>query len=265
LLPLAWKWGLGLLRVAAAAAALASASGVLLWGIGYDPLLTPLAVWLMTVAAAGVVLVYRFYRDPEREPPGSDEAIASPADGQVVYVYESKDGELPVSSKSGRRYALDELTRTPLQTRDAIVIGISLNLLDVHVNRAPIGGRVVIQHHHKGRFKSLRRLESLFENERATMVIERDGARVAVVLIASRLVRRIISFISEGQQIRCGDRIGVIRFGSQVDLVVPLEIGLSVLVGPGDRVTAGESVVAVIEGTASADNAAGATGTSDPA
>jgi phosphatidylserine decarboxylase len=265
LLPLAWKWNLGLWRVAAATAALASVSGVLLWGINYELLPISLTVWLITVTAACVVLVYRFYRDPERESPDSEEVIASPADGQVVYVYESTDGQLPVSSKSGRRYALDELTRTPLQTREAIVIGIGLNLLDVHVNRAPIGGRVVIQHHHKGGFKSLRRLESLFENERATTVIERDGTRVAVVLIASRLVRRIVSFISEGEQVRCGDRIGVIRFGSQVDLVVPLGIGLRVLVRPGDRVTAGESVVAVIEGKPSPKDAAGATGSSRPA
>jgi phosphatidylserine decarboxylase len=254
LAPLAWKWKLGLVRAIAAVAALGSASGALVWGIGLDLLPAPLTAWLVTVTAALALVASRFYRDPQRTPPARDDAIVSPADGRVVYVYESKNGHLPVSAKNGRPYALDELLRTPLQHHEAIVIGISMNLLDVHVNRAPLAGRVAIQRHHKGAFKSLRRLESIFENERNTVVIERDGMGIAVVQIASRLVRRIVSFIGEGQRVRCGDRIGVIRFGSQVDLVIPLGIGLRVLARPGQRVTAGESILAVIEATPSGED-----------
>jgi phosphatidylserine decarboxylase len=158
----------------------------------------------------------------------------------------SKDGALPIATKGGRQYALEELTRTPLQSMNAIVVGISLSLMDVHVNRAPIGGRVTVQRHHRGSFASLRRPESAFENERATTVIERGGLEIAVVMIASRLVRRISSYVQEGQLVACGERIGAIRFGSQVDLVLPAEKGLVLHVQPGDRVAAGESVVAVL-------------------
>jgi phosphatidylserine decarboxylase len=225
----------------------ALAAGVLIGVVAFAAVPGPVTVWLVTVLGAIGLLVYRFYRDPERQAPDRDDAIVSPADGEVVYVRESRNGVLPVSTKSGRRYALHELTRTPLESRNAIVIGIGLSFLDVHVNRAPIAGRVTVQRHYKGSFSSLRRLESVFENERATTVIERNGVRVAVVLIASRLVRRIVSFIKEGDQVRCGDRIGVIKFGSQVDLVIPVEKALRVLVGPGDRVTAGESLLATMD------------------
>ena len=85
-----------------------------------------------------------------------------------------------------------------------------------------------------------------FQNERLTTVIERDGLQVAVVQITSRLVRQIVSFVEEGQQVTLGQRIGVIRFGSQVDVVVPARPDLEVRVRPGMRVRAGESAIAVI-------------------
>jgi phosphatidylserine decarboxylase len=250
LLPLAWKWQLGVRRVAFAVVALALGVGVLAAGTGLadaaDPLPGSLVVWLLTLIASFAVLAYRFYRDPERQAPESADVIVSPADGEVIYVRQSRDGALPVSTKGGRQYELEELTRTPLQSKDAIVVGISLSFLDVHVNRAPIGGRVTTLHHYRGGFGSLRRPESAFENERATMVIARGRLEIAVVLIASRLVRRISSFVEEGQRVACGQRIGAIRFGSQVDLILPAEQGLVLNVQPGDRVAAGESVVAVI-------------------
>ena len=247
LLPLAWKWQLGFRRAALVVLALALGSGLLVAS-------TPLAerapgsvvVWLLTVIASFAMLAYRFYRDPERRAPEGADVVVSPADGEVIYVRPSRDGALPFATKGGRQYALEELTRTPLQSMDAIVVGISLSLLDVHVNRAPIGGRVTVQRHYRGSFRSLRRPESAFENERATTVIERGGLEIAVVLIASRLVRRISTYVEEGQLVACGERIGAIRFGSQVDLVLPAEKGLVLHVQPGDRVAAGESIVAVI-------------------
>ena len=250
LLPLAWKWQLGVRRAAVVVLALAVGSGLLVAGADLaevaEPVPESLVVWLLTVIASFAVLAYRFYRDPERRAPESADVVVSPADGEVIYVRPSRDGALPVATKGGRQYALEELTRTPLQSMNAIVVGISLSLLDVHVNRAPIGGRVTVQRHYRGSFRSLRRPESAFENERATTVIERGGLEIAVVLIASRLVRRISSYVEEGQVVACGERIGAIRFGSQVDLVLPAEQGLVLHVQPGDRVAAGESVVAVI-------------------
>ena len=197
------------------------------------------------VATASYVL-YRFYRDPERSSPVGEEKIVSPADGEVIYVHRSRAGELPVPNKHGRPYTLVELTRTSLQSEDAVVIGIAMNFLDVHVNRTPISGRVTLQRHFPGRFGSLRRSEMVYENERATTVIEGNGMQVAVVQIASRLVRQIVAFVAEGEEVVRGSRLGVIRLGSQVDLVLPARPDLVVHVSVGDRVRAGESVLATV-------------------
>ena len=250
-LPLAWKWQLGVRRVTIVVGSLAVLAAVLVAGIdaaiGLNAVVVAALVWLFTLALATALLAYRFYRDPDRTIPDGDDAILSPADGEVVYVREARGGMLPVSTKLGRDYPLQELTKTPLATEDKIVVGIALSFLDVHVNRAPIGGRAVVKRHFPGRFGSLRRPEMVFENERATLVLERGDLQIAVVMIASRLVRRIVTFVQEGDEIAAGQRIGVIRFGSQVDVVLPLRDGLSVLVAPGDRVVAGETAIASLE------------------
>lgn len=247
-LPLAWKWQLGLARMAS----LTGLFGVLpslamgLWG---SPDFAPriAVIWVATLILVFGYLLYRFYRDPERVAPLRDDVIVSPADGEVVYVRESRNGTLPVATKQGQPYRLEELTKTPFDSRDAVVIGIAMNFLDVHVNRAPIAGRVSAQHHFPGLFGSLRRPEMIFWNERATTVIDGAGLQVAVVQIASRLVRQIVAFIRKGQEVSLGQRIGAIRFGSQVDLVLPARGDLQLAVKPGDRVVAGESIIATIE------------------
>ena len=205
------------------------------------------AAWLLATTLCFASLAYRFYRDPERTPPNRDDVIVSPADGAVVYVRRSEKGMLPVSTKHRRTYPLEELTKTVLRSEDATVVGIALNFLDVHVNRAPIGGRVMHERRSPGRFGSLRQPETIFENERSTIVIERGDLQVAVVMIASRLVRRIVAFVREGQTISLGDRIGMIRFGSQVDLVLPTSSELELNVRQGDRVVAGESIIAFVD------------------
>jgi phosphatidylserine decarboxylase len=245
--PLAWKWELGVVRVAAVVAALA-----LLATAAVTALAAGLAAPAQSVAGAGLalalatgILAYRFYRDPERTPPDvPEDAVVSPADGEVVYVRRSRGGVLPRATKHGRDHELVELTRTPLRSGEAIVIGIAMSFLDVHVNRAPIAGRVGARAHFPGRFGSLGRPEMIFENERATMVIERGRDQVAMVQIASRLVRQIASYVDTGQQLVRGQRVGVIRLGSQVDLVLPARPGVEVRVAAGQRVRAGETVIA---------------------
>src|SRR6266508_3112982 len=97
-----------------------------------------------------------------------------------------------------------------------------------------------------GRFGSLGRAEMVFENERATTVIERPDFEIAVVQIASRLVRQIAAYVDVGENVALGQRIGVIRLGSQVDVVLPARAGLQVNVKPGQRVKAGESILATL-------------------
>jgi phosphatidylserine decarboxylase len=248
-LPLAWKWELGVARTAAFIATAGAASGlavVLLGGaVELGGAVAALLVWGLTMALAVGVLAYRFYRDPERTTPTGEGVIVSPADGEVLYVREVHGGMLPVASKRGREYPLEELTRTPLRHRDATIVGIGMSFLDVHVNRAPIGGRIALQRHFAGTFGSLKKPEMVFQNERMTTVIERDGLQLAVVQIASRLVRQIVSLVKEGQDVVLGERIGVIRFGSQVDLVLPARPELRVVVHPGMHLRAGESLVAL--------------------
>lgn len=250
-LPLAWKWELGVVRVAAVVVAFVVVSGLVVGlaaaFVDFGIVAAALLVAFVALALGLVVLLFRFYRDPERRPPGGDGLVLSPADGKILYVRESRSGYLPVSTKLGRDYSLDELTRTSFASGDAVVIGIALSFLDVHVNRAPIAGRVTLLRRFPGGFRSLKRPEAVFENERVTFLIERDGLQVGVVLIASRLVRRIVSFVSEGREVALGERIGVIRFGSQVDVVLPLREDLRVAAEPGDRVTAAESVIAALE------------------
>jgi phosphatidylserine decarboxylase len=253
-LPVAARWQIPLAKVGVALVAIAVTIAL---GVGAIGAVVPLGAVLRgalvaagTLGAAAAILAYRFYRDPDRTVPDRGDVVISPADGKVVYVYESKGGELPVSTKLGRRYRLDELTRTDLCDGDAIVIGISMNLADVHVNRAPIAGRVTLQRRYPGTFGSLRHVAKIFENERATTVIAGERLQVAVVQIASRLVRRIASFVETGDDLQLGTRIGAIRFGSQVDVVISKRPELVIATAPGDRVVAGESVIARVGGLA---------------
>jgi D-aspartate ligase len=254
-IPLAWKWQLGILRTAVVTAAFALPSVLVVAEIGHA---VPLDAWLsagmvcgLTIGAAFALLAYRFYRDPERTAPDRDHIVVSPADGEVIYVKTSHAGMLPVSDKHGRCYPLTELTKTTLRSDESVVIGIAMNFADVHVNRTPIAGRVTLRHRVPGRFGSLRKPEMVFENERATTVIERDDVQVAVVQIASRLVRRIVSFVTVDDRVALGQRLGAIRLGSQVDLVLPARSDLRITTAVGERVRAGESILCVFDRPAS--------------
>jgi phosphatidylserine decarboxylase len=266
-LALAWKWQFGLARTAVWMGVFGVVSGAAVWAIatatGLGGGATIAAACLATIALGAAAVLYRFYRDPERTPPERQDVIVSPADGEVVYVRESVGGVLPVSTKQGRRYALTELTKTPFAVDEAVVIGIALSFLDVHVNRSPVAGRVTLVRRFPGRFGSLRDPQTIFENERATLLLDRGDVTIGVVQIASRLVRRIVSFVTEGEQVELGTRIGVIRFGSQVDVVLPQRDDLDVRVAAGDRIRAGESIVAVLP--RSQDAHAGTSGNGEPA
>jgi phosphatidylserine decarboxylase len=188
--------------------------------------------------------LWRFYRDPERVPPGDGTGIVSPADGKIIYVKRVEKGSIPFSEKEGRTLPLTDFVGSNILPHEGVLIGLSMNFFDVHVNRAPIGGRICLVHRIAGSFISLKKQDALFRNERALTVIDNGLFKVGVVQIASRLVRKIVLYISEGSEIRRGDRIGMIRFGSQVDIFLPSVSGLQVIVGCGERVRAGVSVIA---------------------
>ena len=199
-------------------------------------------------AAFGTTLAmvaFLFFRDPRRRPPDRPEAILSPADGKVIYVNRLENGRFPIAVKKGREIPLEAFTGAGFPMDRGIQIGIMMSYLDVHINRAPVGGRVERLSRVPGGFHSLKHADSLLENERVFSVIGNSTIRLGVVQIASRLVRRIIPYVAEGDEVRQGDRIGAIRFGSQVDLLIPESPGLRVETRVGDYVKAGLTVLAM--------------------
>lgn len=180
-------------------------------------LLVPLAVAalysLEAVAVAAVlpVTVALFFRDPDREPDG--EGVVSPADGKVTVLREEE----------GR-----------------VRLGVFMNLYDVHVNRAPVGGEVDESTHHEGGHRPAFTKDSEM-NER----LETRLNDFVVIQIAGAFARRITTYIQEGSTVERGERIGVIAFGSRVDVVFPPSYARQdVSVEKGDRVRAGETVLA---------------------
>ena len=256
-LPLAWKWQLGVVRAGMYMLAIAMLAAVVLtpadrW-LALNAFTGTLAMCGVTVLAAAAGLLVVFFRDPDRRVPARQDVIVSPADGLVIYTA-TRPGELPLAEKNGRTCRLSELAGTALGEGRAMAIGISMNLADVHVNRAPVGGRVRLVEHVMGTFGSLRNPDSVLTNERVTTVIEAGDLQIAIVQIASRLVRRIVTFVSQDEVLNLGQRIGAIRFGSQVDLLIPANPQIQVAVQTGDRVVAGQTIMALI--TAGRDSAA---------
>ena len=211
------------------------------------------AVALGTLVLAGLLsiaaIMFFFFRDPERKPPNDPGLIVSPADGTVVYIKEIEDGRFPFAVKNDNTIPLSEFSRENLIPETGIQIGIAMNYLNVHVNRSPIAGVVKMLEPIHGKFLSLKHIHALLENERTLMVFENDNLKVGIVQIASRLVRRIVPYVKEGQTLEQGDRVGMIKFGSQVDLLIPYREDLKVRVKVGDELTAGESVVLTCNAT----------------
>jgi len=158
-----------------------------------------------------------FFRDPDRAIPGGPVCV-SPADGRVVRVRNEPDGRTRVS--------------------------IFLNIFDVHVNRAPVGGRITSLNYSPGRFRFAHLDAASVENERNTLLIDspRCGSTVEVTQIAGLLARRIVCRKREGDTLRAGERFGLIKFGSRVDVVLGREWDLAV--AERDRVAGGSSVLA---------------------
>jgi phosphatidylserine decarboxylase len=119
-----------------------------------------------------------------------------------------------------------------------------MSILDVHVNRAPVTGTITFVKHTSGLYLSLKKFEAFVQNERAAFLIDAGGFRIGIVLIASRVVRKIVEYKKEGDQVKAGERIGMIKFGSQTDLIVPSTVKINVR--EGDKVYAGETVICTL-------------------
>ena len=163
---------------------------------------------------------YLFFRDPERNSPRKENVVLSPADGRIIYIKEIKNGDFPIAIKGKHKIPLSEFTGEDFLSGRGIQIGIAMTFVHVHVNRSPINGEIVRIKRIPGHFNSLKHLNSLLENERVFTQINSEKFKLGVVQIASRLVRRIESYKKVNEKVLIGERIGIIKFGSQVDLII---------------------------------------------
>ena len=225
-------------------------AGVILTGIiilfGEIKFITLTLMGMAVVLMVGVLIfLLWFFRDPERVPPNKDGIIISPADGRIAYIKKIEKDEIPVAVKGKNHIHLDELTKTPLLDGGGYLIGIVMDILDVHVNRAPISGQILLSKHSSGKFLSYKNImEAEIQNERNTTVIDNGYFKVGVVQIASRIVKRIVSYVNKGDFIKIGDRMGMIKFGSLVDIILPKMSSIKIMVSENERVYAGLSILA---------------------
>lgn len=178
------------------------------------------------IAAVLTAYVAYFFRDPDRVTPLREGLVISPADGEIVTI----DRVIPHGDL--------ELGDEPV-----VRVSIFISVFDVHINRAPVAGRVLRSVYAPGLFLNAALDKASEENERRSLVFEtHKGQKIGVVQIAGLIARRIVTFISEGDTIGVGERFGLIRFGSRVDVYLP--VGKSPLVAVGQRAVGGETVIA---------------------
>jgi phosphatidylserine decarboxylase len=180
-------------------------------------------VWALPFLLLSGFFVF-FFRDPERTSPTDPDSVVAPADGRVMIV-----GDPPFPGTPPGEWKL---------------ISIFLSPLDVHVNRAPVSGRVMRVEYHRGRFLPAYKTEAGTHNEWTEVWFDHDGTVVVCRQIVGILARRIVTRLAVGDVVTKGERFGLMKFGSRIDLFVPHSAQLAVK--PGDRVVGGESIVATI-------------------
>ncbi|HBO45585.1 MAG TPA: phosphatidylserine decarboxylase family protein [Planctomycetaceae bacterium] len=184
------------------------------------------AWYLAWIPAIPMCLVVWFFRDPPRRVPQDPDILVSPADGKVV--------------------SIDHLEHDPFVGAPAVRIGIFLSIFNVHLNRAPCDGRVIALRYHEGRFLSATRPESSLYNENIWIGLEQTDPphrRIVVRPIAGAIARRIVCPLRTGDELRRGEKIGMIKLGSRTELIVPDTDDLEINVEVGQRVKAGVTVL----------------------
>jgi phosphatidylserine decarboxylase len=197
---------------------------VLLWWLTKVGLLVAIPIVL-------AIFFLWFFRDPNRKIPSEPGQVVSPADGVVT------EAEWIETTSGGR-----------------LRLSIFLNVFDVHVNRAPVAGTVTVVEHREGQFMNAMNPESVLHNEQTMIRIDGGGYEVSFKQIAGLLARRIVCNVKPGDRVERGQRVGLIKFGSRVDVLLPGEANLKVKTGA--RVKGGSTVLAVLP--QSGDLAAGA-------
>lgn len=182
--------------------------------------------WMQWALVAVLALFYffflQFFRNPERKTPADDDAIIAPADGKVVVIEETMETE----------YFHDK----------RIQVSIFMSPLNVHVNRCPVGGVVKYEEYHPGKYLVAWHPKSSTENERNTVVISNKKSDILIRQIAGKVARRIVCYLKEGDAVKSGSELGFIKFGSRVDIFLPLSIKINVQLD--QVVIGGETILA---------------------
>jgi phosphatidylserine decarboxylase len=180
--------------------------------------------WLAVPLAAVAAICLFFFRDPHREVTAGDDLVLSPADGRVLVAGPAVAGSAPPG--------------------EWLQVSIFLSPLDVHVNRIPVSGRVTSVTYTPGRFLPAYRHEAGTGNERSEIWIDHHGATIVARQIVGVLARRVVCRVQPGATVSAGDRYGVMKFGSRMDVFLPPTAEIRVRVG--DPVRAGQTVIAVL-------------------
>lgn len=200
--PLIAREGWPFLAISFVAAALVTTFAGIVWS---------LPLWII------FIFVLQFFRDPPREIPQGEKAVLSPADGRIVAI-------LP--------------TRDPWLERDALKVSVFMNVFNVHSNRSPIDGTVIKRWYHPGQFVNAALDKASVENERNALHLRNaKGQDVTCVQVAGLIARRILCYVEAGAQLARGQRYGFIRFGSRVDLYLPPESRVQVVIGQKVKAT----------------------------
>ena len=165
-----------------------------------------------------------FFRNPERIAPENAHAVLAPADGKIIYIGNVQEDRLDA---------------------EMVKISIFMSVFNVHINRVPVSGRVVDTFYKRGKFLDVRDSRSTFENEQSGMLIETaGGAKIMVVQVAGLIARRIVCYAEKGDELVRGERYGLIRFGSRLDVYLPKSTDLRVSMG--ERTVAGETILGLL-------------------
>jgi phosphatidylserine decarboxylase len=180
------------------------------------------SLWLSFIFVALILYSLAFFRDPDRSDPSDQRAVVAAADGTVADIGE-----------------IDEKEFLKARTRR---VGIFLSIFDVHTNRAPVAGRIAFQQFRKGLFFDARRPECSEKNEAMTWAFQNPRATIVVRQLSGAIARRIVGWAKVGDELKRGERFGMIRFGSRTEVYLPLDA--EILVKVGDHVKGGASVIA---------------------
>jgi phosphatidylserine decarboxylase len=181
-----------------------------------------LSVWISLLFLLLIFCTVAFFRDPNRAVPKDPNLIVAPADGTITDIIEADENEV-LKAKTRR-------------------VGIFLSIFDVHTNRAPIDGRIIYQQHREGLCVDARRPDCSEKNESMTWAFENPRATIVVRQLTGAIARRIVAWAEVGDELKKGERFGMIRFGSRTELYLPLNA--EILVKAGDHVLGGSTVIA---------------------